>query len=106
MENFTQELTRRDYYQYVEGVDFEFQCLLALSNGMIFNPAKGYAIVKNTTNHNVAASWRDDGVDFYEEDTQYNSEREYFLVKGTLQEVLKFANQINSYQAITLEAMA
>ncbi len=106
MENFTQELTRSDYFQYIDGIGFEYQCLLAASNGMIYNPEGEYGIVKNVTAHHLAASWREGEIDFYEEGVKYNSQREYFLVKGTLAEVLRFSNQVNTFEAITLEAIA
>jgi hypothetical protein len=105
VENFTQTLSRTDYYQYPVSADFEFLCLLALSNGFLYNPQKGYGIVKNVTGSHLAASWRPESISFPAYYLKYHTTAEFFLVKGTIQEVLQFANQINTYSPLTLEAL-
>lgn len=94
--NETVQLDRDDYLYKPYGAD-EFVCLLAMCNGMIYNPAKGYGIVKNCSVGHLPATWRTDNIAFREEEVHYNSTREYYVVRGTLDQVHQFANQVNAY---------
>jgi hypothetical protein len=102
MENYTVQLNRDDYYSYLYDSDTEWIILLAACNGMVYNPIGGYGIVKNTTIRHLAANWRSDSIEFKEDQVKYSSSHEYFFVPGSLSDVLRFANQINSYRWVTL----
>jgi len=102
LENQTMELMRDDYYSYPYGSESEWIILLAACNGMVYNPQGGYGIVKNVTVRHLAANWREDSVEYREDGVKYSSHHEYLFVPGTLQEVLRFANQINSYRWVEL----
>ncbi len=104
-ENTTVMLNRTDYYQYKEGSSYEWLCLLAMCNGFLYNPQKGYGIVKNCSINHLPATWRQDSVTFRESKVKYNSVREYFIVSGSYDEVLRFANQINAYKPLNVEAL-
>jgi hypothetical protein len=97
LENDTVELERDDYFYKPYGSENEWWVLLAGCNGMVYNPVGGYGIVKNNTVRHLAANWRSDSIEYLETNVKYNSEHEYYIVPGTLNEVLQFANQINSY---------
>lgn len=102
LENATVNLNRNDYYQYPYGSEPEWTILLAACNGMVYNPQGGYGIVKNITTRHLAANWRSNSIEFKEDRVKYSSSHEYLFVPGTLQEVLRFANQINSYRWVML----
>ncbi len=102
LENQTIELEREDYYSTLYGSESEWIILLAACNGMVYNPNGEYGIVKNVTIRHLAANWRSNSIEYREDGVKYSSEHEYFLVPGTLQEVLIFANQINSYRWVEL----
>lgn len=103
LENETVELERDDYYQYPYGSETEWIILLAACNGMVYNPTGGYGIVKNVTTRHLAANWRPDSIEYREDGVKYSSSHEYLLVPGTLQEVLRFANQLNSYRWVVIQ---
>ena len=70
---------------------------------MLYNPELGVGIVKNVTSRHLAAHMKSDEAMFWESELKFDSEHEYFMVPGTLDEVLRFANQVNSYEAIVVE---
>jgi hypothetical protein len=102
-ENLTQNLTRSDYFYRPYGSSEEWYLLLSLCNGLLYNPEKKYAIVKNVTANHLAALWREENVEFLETKVKYNSTRDYFLVSGELSDILRFANQINAYKVFTID---
>ena len=104
-ENTTIMLNRTDFYQFMKGSSYEWLTLLAMCNGFLYNPQKGYGIVKNNSVNHLPATWRQDSVTFRESKVKYNSVREYYIVKGSYDEVLRFANQINAYQPLYVEAL-
>lgn len=104
-ENTTVTLNRSDYYQNVDGSSYEWLFLMAMCNGFLYNPGKGYGIVKNNSVSHLAATWRPNSVSFRDTRVKFNSSREYYLVKGSYHDVLKFANQINAYQLMEMEAL-
>ncbi|MBD3353333.1 MAG: hypothetical protein GF364_17765 [Candidatus Lokiarchaeota archaeon] len=104
-ENETVTLTRDDYWYEPYGIGEEWYCLLSLCNGLLYNPQEGYAIVKNCSSCHMAANWRNTNVEFFETEQKYNSTREFFIVEGSLSDILQFANQINSYALFQWEAI-
>jgi len=102
LENESIELNRDDYYSYLYGSESEWVILLAACNGMVYNPIGGYGIVKNITIRHLAANWRVNSIEYKEDHIKYTSSHEYFFVLGSVQEVLRFANQINSYRWVEI----
>jgi hypothetical protein len=102
LENQTVELERDDYYSTLYGSESEWILLLAACNGMVYNPQGGYGIVKNVTVRHLAANWRANSIEYREDQVKFSSHHEYFFVPGTLQEVLRFANQVNSYRWVVV----
>lgn len=103
-ENITVQINRNDYFYKPLGAD-EWLCLLSMCNGLLYNPLKGYAIVKNCSAFHLPATWRVDNVEFKEIEVKYNSTRDFFFLKTDLATALKFANQINSYSILEMEAI-
>ncbi|MBN2156875.1 MAG: hypothetical protein JW776_12605 [Candidatus Lokiarchaeota archaeon] len=102
LENESINLVRDHYYSFPYESKAEWWILLSACNGMVYNPQGGFGIVKNNTVRHLAANWRSTHIEFAETEIKYNSTHQYFIVPGTVQEVLRFANQINSYRWITL----
>ncbi|MHA1341304.1 MAG: hypothetical protein ACTSRZ_15110 [Promethearchaeota archaeon] len=103
-ENYTVELNRDDYFYKPFGAD-EWLLLLSMCNGLLYNPIKNYAIIKNCSVHHIPAIWRSDNVEFKEIELKYKNSWQFFIVNTSLENALMLANQINSYAPITLEAI-
>jgi hypothetical protein len=95
-ENQTVTLDRSDYYQFPFGSENEWFVRLPACNGLIYNQNSGYGIIKNVTTRHLAGTWRPDSIEFRETEVKYSSKHQYFLVKGTVDELLMLANLLNS----------
>lgn len=97
-ENYSIELRRDDYLYRPYGSKTEWLFLMSLCNGFLYNPQSGYAIIKDCTTYHLAAKWNNDQMVFRTEDVKYNHHQQYYLVKGSVTELLGLANFINTYQ--------
>jgi hypothetical protein len=95
-ENQTVTLDRSDYYQFPFGSENEWFVRLPACNGLIYNQNSGYGNIKNVTTRHLAGTWRPDSIEFRETEVKYSSKHQYFLVKGTVDELLMLANLLNS----------
>jgi hypothetical protein len=105
-DNYTQALVRSDYTPPGAAGNDKYIVPLPISNGLIYNDQKGYAIITNNTVRHISVKWESDYLDFYENDIKYNSQYELIFFKGPLEQAHLLATLINPYPTWTLEAIA
>ena len=96
-DNYTVALARSNYTNaQMEDKDF-YIVPLPLCNGLIYNNAKQYAIITNNMVRHISVRWESSYLDFYENDVEYNSQYEFLIYKGNLNNAHLLANIINLY---------
>ncbi len=106
-ENHTIRIARRDYIHPKMIGNDNYQLHIPLSNGLLYNPEKHYAIIKNNSVRHISVRWDQQGLEmrFLETEVQYNSRFEFILYSGALENAHLLANIINPYPIITMEAI-
>ena len=106
-ENRTVQIKRSDFLHPKMIGNKDYQMHLPLSNGLLYNPDKEYAIIKNNSVRHISVRWNQLGTEmrFLETEVQFNSRFELILFSGSLQDSLLLANIINPYPFIQLEAI-
>ncbi|GAB4313518.1 MAG: hypothetical protein Kow0069_14680 [Promethearchaeota archaeon] len=97
LDNATQNLTRADYRNPFVGRNDDYLVPLPLANGLIYNLAKGYALITNNEVRHVSVRWEDDRVTFYETGQDFDARYEFLLFDGSLEDALLLANLANLY---------
>jgi glycosyl hydrolase family 57 len=102
-ENYTQTITRDDYHHPAMGNDPYYKVPLPISNGLLYNIQKGYAIITHNTVRHISVRWENDVADFYEKEIQYNSNYEFLCFKGSLQEAHLLSLICNPYPILEVQ---